>query len=594
MHTHFIVLLILEFTAFFANASMFRRLRGRGTVAERRTSNHQAQLPNIGTHNMPPNSGLASSRPEAVENLADFKLPMPTPQPATFDGAYCRGAGCQYRVTPPPLTMAPPMTPPPLPLGGNLLSGTEFCRGLGCITGMGMPGDPALQTFSLNCVHLFQDLGGGLEGYDVDRKVAQVHASFTNVCKKRVGILEQPACPTYADTVLAAISPKVDQTTVGGAVEVCRDLYWFIDGFKHAEIALKLVAAALPKGKSLLAADLNRFGSGGVGPSSPRGLKWREFAWIHHMKQSPPLVPQQLANDGSIAGALLQLDTNSLEPKPLLDGEDSPENTPHGLPKYTQNPPCDIKGKHVVPQKGTKYQIAPGSPDGAVPPVEVAGALFDYCSNQFSEIMMGFSQTAAETVEMTRSWCAWQSSISSWTGKTEEYGHPDWSYQTCYGAKMLVAFALRDQLDDPKTGLSAQQVCKKIFLSIGTVHKTEEVVRKAWETALRGPPTPGVPAADDAEMQRLLQEAQRYANEIFRKLRGQKQAYERMNNVKMDASAFEASNVQVASPPPAPDLPDSDDIDPTALLALSVKRVRQQKRVGFILQDSLKSWGRGA
>jgi len=345
-------------------------------------------------------------------------------------------------------------------------------------------------------------------------------------------------------------------------------------------------------------------GSGGVGPSSPRGLKWRAYAWNHGIKPSPPADAQQLASDGSIAAALLQTDledpiedpallqTDLDPPKPLLPGADSAEDTPRGLPKYQQNIPCNKDKNHIVPQSGTKYQIAPGSPDGAVPPVEVDGDLFTYCSNQFSEIMMGFSQTALETIKMTKGWCAWQASVSSWAGKQEEFGHPDWTHRTCSGMGGLVAFALRDHLDDTTIGFSAQQVCKNVFLSIGAVHRTDGLVKGAWETSLRGAPSSGIPAKSNEEMQQMLQEAQAYANKIFGQLRNQKAAFETLNGKKMEMASFDTNNIPIQPPPPvAPDLPDSDDVDPTALLSLSVERVRQHQRISMGPVERLQRFG---
>lgn len=589
MRAQWLLLLCLEHATCIASAYLFRG--GRGTVAERRAAIRRVSLPDISITSAKPNPGLVANAPESLENVQDYQIAQPTPLPAAFNGVYCRGGSCQYRVAPLPPTAPPPMVPPPLPIGGNMLSGREFCRGLGCITGMGLPGDPALAAWNVKCVHLFNDIGGGLLGSDVDRTVAQVHDSFSKVCKKRVGILEVGACPTYANTFLGAEAAKVGQTTVGGTVEVCTDAHFWLLGFKQAEIDLKLVAAALPKGKSLLAGDLNRFGSGGVGPSSSRGVKWRQYAWTHgNYGNTPPAIPQQLNDDGSIAGALLQTSPDSA-PKPLPHGADTPEDTPRGLPKYNQNPPYNEKAQHVVPQSGTKYQIAPGSADGTIPPVEVAGDLFDYCSNQFSEIMMGFAQTAPEVIKMTKGWCAWQSSVSSWNGKKEEFGHPDWSHRTCAGMEQLVAFSLKDQLSDTKTGLSAQQTCKNIFLTIGAVHNSEGVVDEAWETSSRDAPASGIPSADNTEMKKMLQDAQVYANKIYGKLRSQKAAFEDLNNKKMEASAFDGS-VTLAARPTAPDLPHSGDVDPTALLALSVERVRQSQRVDSEAVAHLEPWGR--
>jgi len=41
-----------------------------------------------------------------------------------------------------------------------------------------------------------------------------------------------------------------------------------------------------------------------------------------------------------------------------------------------------------------------------VPPVELPSNLFEYCNDQFSEIMMGFAQTGSMAIQMTKDWCA--------------------------------------------------------------------------------------------------------------------------------------------------------------------------------------------
>lgn len=423
-----------------------------------------------------------------------------------------------------------------------------------------------------------------------------MHDSFVNACQKKVNPLEAPACPGYANTFVGAESPKVSQTSVGGPVEVCTDAWLWIQNFKQAEIDLKLTLAALPKGNSLLATNLDRLGTGGVGPSSQRGLKWREYAWKHGEWPTPPASPAQLSADGNIAGAFVQLDANGTaddDKKKPIPGADAPQDTPRGLPKYVQNAPVpDDKLMQNVKQSATKYQILPGSPDGAIPPVEVPGDLFTYCSNQMSEIMMGFAQTSWETVKLTKGWCVWQASVHTWVGKKEEHGHPDWTHRTCTNMQNLLAFALRDQLSDKYSGLSAQQVCKNIFNTINGVHRTNTIiVKEAWAASLRGAPSSGLPAADDSEMKKMLQEAQEQANKIFGALRKQKSAYEALNNNKMDAAAFDPASVKAATPPDHPDLPDSGDLDPTALLALSVEHMRQH-RSGITSLGRLSPWGR--
>jgi len=646
--------------------------KGRGTVAEKRAAlrrtengmaaeirqdreeeNRQEQMPVMGMATVTGSSlptPLDAHSPESIANVGDYAIEMPTPAPAAFNGEYCKGGACQYRVAPPPpLPPTPiPMLPPPLPVGGNPLSGKEFCRGLTCIGGMGVPGSGAAALFVGNCVRLYQDIAGGMIGDDSSRTVVEAYQSFEKVCRLRVGPLEVGACPGCAFTVMGAESPKVNSPTVGGAPEVCTDTYWWLQGFYQAEIDLKFTKESLPKGSSFLSTDgatatdaLNLFGTGGVGPSTPRGLKWREWVFKHHKNAyASPLVPQQLAEDGGIATAFVQMDSQAPKepttPKPPIPGADADADTPRGLPKYSQNPPCAIKDKHNVPQSATKYQIAPGAPDGySYGPTEVDGDLFNYCANQFSEIMMGFAQTADVTIQMTKDWCAWQASVSSWVGKQDEFGHPDWDHRTCTNMQVFMSFVLRDDLADKKGGLGAQQICKKVFLTIGGVHRTESIVDDAWVLqSTRAAPVGGfgAPPGADKGMADLMKHAQEFAAKIFGNMRKQKAGFEALNNAKMDASAFDANTVAMPDPgPPAPDLPDSNDAPGAALLSmnypepeppapdaaetdaaetqadneldgdtacallsLSHERVRQSKRVVLPILDGLKSFGTGS
>jgi len=638
MRALLVLLCCLQHVADLADASLLLKggLRAsRGTVAERRAAllrvsgvTRQGQAPEgpfseISSDKVPselpevpiPQMGVAGSpnlpapldaqTPESVANVLDYAIPMPTPLPAAFNGAYCRGGACQYRVAPPPpLPPTPiPMTPPPLPIGGNMLSGREFCRGLTCIGGMGAPSDPKLGAWNLNCIRLYNDIAGGMVGDDTSRTIVQAYNSFMNVCKLRVGPLEVGACPAYANVILGAEAAKVNSPTVGGAVEVCTDHYWFIVAVKQAEIDLKLTKAALPKGKSLLSSAFFRFGSGGNGPSSPRGLKWREWVYKRKRFPPPPAQPAQLGPDGGYAdavydkSALVQITSkDDPTPKPPIPGADLDADTPRGLPKYSQNPPCASKKVHIVPQAATKYQIAPGSPDGVVPPTEVDGDLFTYCANQMSEIMMGFAQTAPVTVQMTKDWCAWQASVSSWVGQKDEFGHPDWTHRTCSNMQIFMAYVLKDNLADTQGGLSAAQVCKKIFLGIGPVHRTESIVSGAWDmqSTRAAPVGGGVPSGSDSGMADLMAQAQEAANKIFSMMRGQAAAYNDLNNAKMDTAAFDSNTVANEVPPPAPDLPDSDDLDVTALISLAEHRVRQSKRVASMtVSDELKPFGHG-
>merc|ERR1719174_1173792 len=127
------------------------------------------------------------------------------------------------------------------------------------------------------------------------------------------------------------------------------------------------------------------------------------------------------------------------------------------------------------------YQIAPGNPASTppAPPVETPGNLFKFCNSEFSEIMMGFSQTPKMTIQMTKDWCSWQSSVTSWINARAEFGHPDWDPRTCTNMAQMVAFALRDIVDS-EAGIGPQGVCAKIFLSVGAIQRVEEIIADVW------------------------------------------------------------------------------------------------------------------
>lgn len=115
-----------------------------------------------------------------------------------MEGVYCRGAGCQYRVPPPP-----PLLPtiPPIPDYYNLIRNREFCNGLTCVGApFGLHGWPASSSgdaFALNCGHLYNDVAGGMQGQTGRRSVQDVRDSFLKWCVQRVAYLEKGACPGY-------------------------------------------------------------------------------------------------------------------------------------------------------------------------------------------------------------------------------------------------------------------------------------------------------------------------------------------------------------------------------------------------------------
>lgn len=553
---------------------------------------------------------VVGNAPESIANILGYEIAQPTPVPANYNGVYCRGGACQYRVPPPvPITFGP--TPFPNMLYG--LNMREFCRGLGCMPMMGWPADPAVAAFNLNCGHLFDHVAGGLKGPASHRTIMDAKDSFMDWCKQRVDVLEVGACPAYADVLVMSLSPVANAPSVGGTADICTNMHLFIGSVKMAEILLKLVPEALPKakGSSLLALSLNRFGTGGVGPDSPRGRRWKAYAQEHFGLAAAGAAPQpsaaagyptQLAVgagplptatllQGDARGPGARGDDSLLQQRsakrgqrreaqaPFDDGsEDSMD--PRGLPKYNQNPPSD-QGVMDIPQSATKYQIVPGSADGTVPPVEVAGDLMNYCSDQFSEIMMGFAQTGSMTVTMTKDWCRWQSSVTSWVGQKEEYGHPDWKYRDCEAMANYVAYALRDHLSSEK-GLGAGNVCAALFIAQGAVHRVDQLVKDAWTVSLRKAPTLASTTAlgNDEEIKKLMEKAQAYADGLYNKMRKQAEGFKELNGAKMDTAAFADQPVapqQVAGP----SLPSSSDVQPEAV------------SLAVVTETRLRRWGGG-
>jgi hypothetical protein len=460
---------------------------------------------------------------------------------------------------------------------------------------MGWPANTLLDEWNLNCAHLFDVTAGGLKGDPGTRNVNDVRKSFVKWCVQRIDITEVGKCHgPLADVVVMSVSPSVTKPTVGETLDVCNQMFLFDEAANKAMVDMKLLKETLPKpakGASLLSVSLNRFGTGGVGPDTPRGRAWKQRLYRHRQ-----MLPAELASaiesemrgagkwtkpsrgasflsrntieEQSAAGCATQNETNPTTPEPP-----NPEDAVRGTPQYDSNPPC-VHGVDNVPQSNTMYEILPGSPDGTVPNVEVSGDLFTYCKNQMGEIMAGFPQTGEMTVAMTKDWCGWQASMTDWIGQKDELGHPDWDHRTCSQMEVFTAFALRNNLKD---GLTTHAVCQKLFLAKGAIKKMAKLIKDAWVASLRATPDLGLATAtDDAAAAAALQAAQKYAETVFGKLREQKKAFDDINSAKMDASAFGVDDVIAPQQVPPPELPNSADFDAKS----------------FIFLDSeLKPWG---
>jgi len=483
-----------------------------------------AQQPPAGAHPVVGNS------PENPLNILDYQVAQPTPLPAVQDGQYCRGGACQYRVT--PLPWVAPTTPPPIMYPP---SNREFCRGLSCLPAMGMPTNPTMDKFRFDCAHLYNDVGK-MHGEEGSRDLNDVKKSFFTWCSGKFPPPLIGACDGLSDVLVMAMHSRVDAAHVGGVDEICTDTFLFIDFMRTAEIDLKLLPGTFPTPpafikeqvrihKVFLPSNLDDQ----VGTFTPRGRAWRKQAMrmykAYGFGTTEPLYPVS-------AASLLQ--EGQVFPGVSGSGEQDPYSA-----QYEMDPPC----VHGVTKGKLKYQILAGAP-----PVEVDGPRFEFCANEFAEIMAGFAQTGTMVRTMTKDWCTWQSSVTSWVGQADPLGHPEWDFRRCNNMMTLLSFALRNHLD---TGLTSGNVCTQLFLSIGAIDWHDQAVKDAWAAATaRTIQAPGLTTTADPALKKAMEEAQEYAKNLYGKMQGQKDMFNNLNDVKMDESAF-----ALVKAPPAPTIP---------------------------------------
>lgn len=501
-----------------ADGDGLRRFRGGVRAAD--LAKAAKQIPN-----------LYEQTPENVMNVLSYEVTQPTPEAVIFDGMYCRGGACQYRTgQPPPLISPTPLVPAIYPR-----SSYEFCRGLACLPGMGTPADTSAAGFTMNCLHLYIDVGGGLVGQDGARTIADAKASFYKWCTGKFPPHLIGACEGLGEVVVMALRGSAQSSDVGGANDICYATYLLIGASRQAEIDLRLLRETLPKMPSLVQEYVTAHkgwlpsalavGGGDLGPTSPRGRAWKAFVMETH-RDTPGLARQM--------PALLQA---------TLD--------PAFKPDYDQSPPCLLP----TASHATKIQI-----NNAIPPAEVDQDLYEFCAGTFAEIMMGFGQTGEMVITMVGDWCGWQSSVSDWVGRHDELGHPDWDFRRCQGMQDLVSYALRNDLS---AGLGPKDVCAKVYLAMGDIEWMANAVDTAWTgPALRQPPAVALSSASNGEaMKQLMKDAAAYADKIFSKLNKQKDMYDNLNSVKMDTSAFSLAHAaHRARPAPLPPLPSFSEL----------------------------------
>lgn len=492
------------------------------------------KLPEAPAPPTPPLGDLTNDTPEAVARLGNYMVAQGTVAPAPFNGVYCRGGACQYRVPPPPITATLPPLPPP----------GETCRGLGCPP---MVADLTMLAFAQNCSHIFVGIGGGLPP---DATIGDVRASFLSVCNTYLP-LEQCKCNGYADVFVGALGPLARKPTVGSVNDACMNVFNFIGGMKTAEIDLGLLPGSAPESllqvegntsQSELAAEVAEYVAGNpfdheqAGPCSPRGQRWRK--WV----EGGNAQNLGLVQEGDIPRAY--------------------------------NPPCAF-GFAKPRSSAMKYQIAPPCAAG-LPPAEVDGASYAYCVKQFSEITLGAARGAQDIVHMTEQWCGWQTMVSGMS-KDGDQGRPDWDQRTCKRMGEFVAFALRNDLET-KNANGPQAVCKKMFISAGLVKRVGTLVETAYAGAFggRGAPTGDVmPSADDPAVKAALKKATELAQAIFKMLKMQKEAMNAVQSAKDVVAGWEASQKEKEEAESADDsLPNADDLD-MSLIATDTHELRR-------------------
>jgi len=480
---------------------------------------------------------ITAESPDNILNIGGYAVAQPTPEAAFLDGMYCRGGGCQYRTGAPPPLISP--TPPVPIIYPN--SNRDFCRGFSCTPGMGVPENPALNKFKFDCAHLYNDVGG-LSGTDGARTLHDVKESFFNWCKLKFPPPLVGNCNGLGDVIIMAMHGRAGAANVGGAGEICQDTFFFLGLANQARVDLKLMPGAFPvppafltKATKIAKVFLPTALDDEVGPHTRRGQAW--IALLRKQGRIPKDAKSLYDHDFPSEGAAKP---NFKNQTALLQSQLDPAFKPD----YNQDPNCI----HGIARGAHSYTI-----DQNIPPTEIEGKLYEFCVNEFGEIMAGFAQTGEMVATMTKDWCNWQSSVTSWVGNADGTGHPEWDFRRCNGMEQLVTFALKNDLDK---GLGASDVCNRVFLSLGAVEWHENQVKDAWAAGpLRVIKSPGLSTAADPNAEKLLKEAQEYANKLYSKLRGQKEMFNDLNSVKMDDESFalhQKRKLRKPKPMPAP------------------------------------------
>jgi len=193
---------------------------------------------------------------------------------------YCRGGACQYRVPPP--APAPWLEVLPfLPTYGK--DQQEFCTGLSCIPGMGMPSDDKMGGWNAMCTAA---MSASMVGNDWNRDMDQLKRTALTWCSK-LGLLDAVSpCGAFANIFVMANTGTINNPSVGDKLSICTNVWLFMGAMKQAQVDLKLLKELIPGGSSLVQ-EGEEFGMGAVGPKSRRGKEW-----IQHLKKMGKKFPE--------------------------------------------------------------------------------------------------------------------------------------------------------------------------------------------------------------------------------------------------------------------------------------------------------------
>jgi len=281
------------------------------------------------------------------------------------------------------------------------------------------------------------------------------------------------------------------------------------------------------------------------------------------------------------AAAITGLDADKAEPKPVclavkkfiedsfraeinleLSAAAMAPDAPHSVPLEDSLESVDGE----VPQSQTMYELFPAHPP--LPAVEVSGPMLNHCAAMVKNIV---TPKEPQPGGVKRSGTHYVSQVLTWCEEKQNYNpdpnpgvwRPDWTTGTCESMQNVMAFALRDDFDSPHQ-LHDQDVCRKLFEGMGSIHRLDTMIRGRIEMQPGGmllppiglplPPTPEplpdppvaptLPPADDKQMLSLLGKSNKTLEEAKAKLGVQYGAEEEKDEEKKEIE--EGAETEVA------------------------------------------------